>query len=87
MTARFQNLSALLLIGTIAGCVTGAVEPGSTNADPGGPLGGAGMASGGGPSAENTTPAKLNLQGAPKYYRVIRLSNQQWANSVQTVLG
>jgi len=87
MTARFQNLSALLLIGTIAGCVTGAVDSGSPNAGAGDPLGGAGMASGGASSTPNTTPAKLNLTGAPKYYRVIRLSNEQWANSVQTVLG
>jgi hypothetical protein len=87
MTARFQNLSALLLIGTIAGCVTGAVDPMGNPGSPGDPLGGAGTGSGDGPDAPNTTPAKLNLSGAPKYYRVIRLSNQQWANSVQTVLG
>src|SRR6187549_2760358 len=86
MTVRFQNLSALVLVGTIAGCVTGTVDPmGSPNGDP---MGGAGStASGGGSSTPNTTPAKLNLTGAPKYYRVIRLSTQQWANSVQTVLG
>jgi hypothetical protein len=86
MAGRFQNLSALVLVGTIAGCVTGAVDPmGSPKGDP---VGGAGSeASGGGSSTPNTTPAKLNLTGAPKYYRVIRLSNEQWANSVQTVLG
>ena len=86
MTVRFQNLSALMLIGTIAGCVTGSVDPmSSPNHDP---VGGAGSAaSGGASSTPNTTPAKLDLTGAPKYFRVIRLSNQQWANSVQTVLG
>ena len=98
MTVRFQNLSALVLVGTIAGCVTGAVDPmavgpaspGSPNggSGAGGPVGGAGTAAtGGASSTPNTTPAKLNLTGAPKYYRVIRLSNQQWANSVKTVLG
>jgi hypothetical protein len=30
---------------------------------------------------------QLNLNGSPKYYRVIRLSNQQWAAAVQTVLN
>jgi len=80
-----------VLVGTIAGCVTGSVDPiGSTKSDPD-PIGGAGSApaaAGGGPSSTpNTTPAKLDLQGAPKYFRVIRLSNEQWANSVQTVLG
>jgi hypothetical protein len=90
MTVRFQNLSAFVLIGTIAGCVTGSVDPmggpGSNGAVD--PLGAAGtVAAGGDSSAPNTTPAKLNLTGAPKYYRVIRLSNEQWANSVKTVLG
>jgi len=88
MTARFQNLSALVLVGTIAGCVTGAIDPMSSPKGDSDPVGGAGTAaSGGASSTPNTTPAKLDLSGAPKYFRVIRLSNQQWANSVQTVLG
>ncbi|HEY4187053.1 MAG TPA: DUF1592 domain-containing protein, partial [Polyangia bacterium] len=32
-------------------------------------------------------PGTLNLTGSPKYYRVIRLSNAQWAAAVQTVLN
>jgi len=81
MTVRFQNLSAFVLIGTIAGCVTGAVDP---VGGPGSPNGTGDPGTG---STAATTPAKLNLSGAPKYYRVIRLTNQQWANSVKTVLG
>lgn len=91
MSVRFQNLSALVLVGTIAGCVTGAVDPMGSPKGNDNPVGGAGSApvaaGGGSSSTPNTTPAKLDLQGAPKYFRVIRLSNEQWANSVQTVLG
>ena len=32
-------------------------------------------------------PATLNLSGAPKYFRVIRLTNAQWAAAVQQVLN
>lgn len=31
--------------------------------------------------------AGLNLNGSPKHYRVVRLTNTQWTNSVQSVLG
>jgi len=98
MTVRIQNLSALVLLCcTITGCVTGAVDPMGDPGSPGsskggsgavGPVGGAGLtAAGGDSSTPNTLPAKLDLSGAPKYYRVIRLSNEQWANSVKTVLS
>jgi hypothetical protein len=30
---------------------------------------------------------KLNMKGSPAYYRVVRLTNEQWTNSVQGVLG
>ena len=29
----------------------------------------------------------LDLSGTPKFYRAIRLSNQQWARAIQTVLN
>jgi hypothetical protein len=32
-------------------------------------------------------PGSLDLSGAPKYYRIVRLTNPQWANAVQTVLN
>jgi hypothetical protein len=31
--------------------------------------------------------SKLNLSGSPKHYRVVRLTNEQWTNSAQRVLG
>ena len=34
-----------------------------------------------------TAAGKLDLTGSPKYFRVVRLSNTQWAQAVQTVLG
>jgi hypothetical protein len=34
----------------------------------------------------NVSPATLNLNGSPAYYRVVRLTNEQWTNSVQSVL-
>jgi hypothetical protein len=37
--------------------------------------------------ASATQPGGLNLEGAPKFYRVIRISNSQWGKSVQQILG
>lgn len=48
--------------------------------------GGAGNGTGGAGTVTTAT-GKLNLNGSPTYYRVIRLTNEQWTNSVQTVLG
>src|SRR5262245_41471193 len=46
---------------------------------------GAGNASGAA-GTSGTVPGQLNLDGAPKYFRVVRLTNTQWAQAVQTVL-
>ena len=43
--------------------------------------------SGGSGAIAAGAPGSLNLDGSPKYYRVIRLSNAQWASAVQTVLN
>jgi len=47
--------------------------------------------SGGTPSGSGGSPmgqaGSLDLSGSPKYYRVIRLTNAQWAAAVQTVLN
>jgi len=45
-------------------------------------VGGAGGSQGGAPIA----PGTLNLEGSPKYYTIVRLTNSQWARSVQDVL-
>lgn len=105
MTVRFQNLSALVLVGALAGCTavvdgaggpgpmgagdTSAGSAGTSSGGPGAGAGNSGAATGtaGGSGSPVTIPAKLNLTGAPKYYRVVRLSGTQWANSVQTILG
>jgi hypothetical protein len=42
---------------------------------------------GGGGGTSTPVPGSLNLNGSPKYYRVVRLSNTQWANAIQTVLN
>jgi Protein of unknown function (DUF1592)/Protein of unknown function (DUF1595)/Protein of unknown function (DUF1588)/Protein of unknown function (DUF1585)/Protein of unknown function (DUF1587) len=53
-----------------------------------------GAGTGGGPdglgtsgSASGEAASKLSLNGSPAYYRVMRLTNQQWTNSVQSALG
>jgi hypothetical protein len=50
---------------------------------------GAGNASGtaGAGGSSMPAPGSLDLSGAPKYYRVVRLTNPQWASAVQTVLN
>lgn len=103
MTVRIKKLGALGLIGALSACTGLAGDPnglqspdgpgaGTTGMQPG--AGGSGSPSGAGsgnPGAGGngpvTTPAVLNLPGSPQYYRVIRLTNDQWTNSVQTILG
>lgn len=89
------GLVALALLG----CgTTSRSKPGGSGApdgggEPGVATGGA-NASGGGGSSGTSTPAGgsgaaaiINLNGAPAYYRFVRLTNSQWAKSVQQVLN
>jgi hypothetical protein len=90
--------AALLALGVIAGCngQIGAVPAtsgagagagsGSAGATGAGNAGSAG-ATGQGGGAGMAAPGSLNLSGSPKYYRVVRLTNAQWAAAVQTVLN
>jgi len=48
---------------------------------------GSGNSAGVGATAGTGIPGSLDLSGNPKYYRVVRLSNTQWANAIQTVLN
>ena len=57
----------------------GSSNPGTAGAGNTSPTGTAGT---GAPSS-----SMLDLSGTPKFYRAIRLSNQQWAQAVQTVLN
>src|SRR3569623_1120447 len=65
---------------------SGGARPSGTGAG-GAPSDGAG----GTPSGSGGSPmgqaGSLELSGSPKYYRVIRLTNAQWAAAVQTVLN
>ncbi|HEX6242693.1 MAG TPA: hypothetical protein VFZ61_17390, partial [Polyangiales bacterium] len=70
---------------TTSGVATGA--DGKTPTQPGGALGGPGApgtapTGGGGVAA----PGSIDLSGDPKYFRVVRLTNPQWAASVQQIL-
>jgi len=102
MTVRIKKLGALCLIGALTACTGLAGDPnGLQSPDGPGTSGGTGTPSG--PGAGNssngggtsvgagggtaTTPATLNLDGSPLYYRVIRLTNDQWSNSVQSILA
>jgi hypothetical protein len=89
MTLRFLRLGALALAGFAAAC-TATITDSETDGT-GGPNGPDGVTPGGsGPTGAAANPAaaaKLNLNGSPTFYRVIRLTNEQWTNSAQTVLG
>jgi hypothetical protein len=83
MTLRFLRMGALTLAGVVAACtgnITGPDGPGA------------------GPDGGDTTPdvkdplvdeakGHLKFEGTPVHYRVVRLTNEQWTNSVQAVLG
>jgi hypothetical protein len=70
----------------------GMAGAGGSGATQGGPAGGSASTTGGTPSTAGsppvvTTPGQLNLTGSPKFFRVVKLTNTQWTNSVQQVLG
>jgi Protein of unknown function (DUF1592)/Protein of unknown function (DUF1588)/Protein of unknown function (DUF1595)/Protein of unknown function (DUF1585)/Protein of unknown function (DUF1587) len=89
---RFGMIGALALAATIAGCTSGtASDPGLGAAPAGGGSSGAvgtpGAGAGGLGSTPSGTSLGLNLKGSPAFYRVMRLTNDQWTNSVQSVLA
>jgi hypothetical protein len=85
-----------LLAATLAGC--GATshnrpgdgqEPDNSGNGAGTGQGGsstAGAANGGAPNGGSVVGGGIRLDGAPGYYRFVRLTNEQWAASVQEVL-
>ena len=96
-TASFCLFARLLAsLGALAGCSDAAPgrpdlgsesapddgpdTPGSTQGKPHGMAGVDGGQSGSGASG-------INLSGQPKYFRVVRLTNAQWAQSVQDLLA
>ena len=87
MMVRVLRFGALALGVVVAAC-TGNI----TDSSPDGPAGSAP----GGPNGPKTDPAstlppgtvgKLKLDDPPAYLRIMRLTNEQWTNSVQSVLG
>jgi hypothetical protein len=89
MTLHSQKFGALTLVLAVAACNgnitdSGADGGGSTPGSSGGTGTGTGGSVG---SLPEGASSKLKLDGAPKYYRVLRLTNDQWTNSVQNVLG
>jgi hypothetical protein len=93
---------AIFAVGALAGCngqigaVTGGPGSGNTAGagngtgtgnGAGGGSTGAGNGAGTGGTGASSVPGQLNLNGSPKYYRVVRLTNAQWASAIQTVLG
>jgi hypothetical protein len=92
MTLRFSSFAVLTLAAAAAAC-TGSLTgdgPDGTNGAMPGPGTGGGLTPGSAGSSGSVPAAvagKLNLNGSPTYYRVVRLTNDQWTNSVQSVLG
>ena len=92
MTLRFLSFGVLGLAALGAACTASITDPegSGANGSTGGPDKGSGLTPGGGGSS-GTLPqgasGKLDLKGSPAYYRVVRLTNEQWSNSVQAVLS
>ena len=86
---RFASLLTLAAASCVVACTSGEIEPGAPGgtAAGGGPStgGGGGPATGTGGGAASITTA-LNLSGSPQYLRFVRLTNHQWAQSVQDIL-
>jgi hypothetical protein len=65
--------------GPLAGAAAGPGAAGATGA-----IGAAGAA---GLAGSQPGGGQLNLAGSPAYFRVLRLTNEQWTNSVQSILA
>lgn len=81
MTLRFLRISALTLAGVAAACTGNITDPGG-----GSPSDGLTPESPNSPEAA-AAAGKIKFQGAPAHHRIVRLTNDQWTNSVQAVLG
>ncbi|HXU61069.1 MAG TPA: DUF1592 domain-containing protein [Polyangia bacterium] len=74
--------------GRIGGASGGDATGGTTGqgTGTGGGSGGSGSSSGAGGTTTTGVPGQLNLDGSPQYFRMVRLTNAQWARAVQDVL-
>ncbi len=85
--------AAILGFGALGGCLgrLGGSPPGAStgtgnSTGTGGPVSTPTGAGGSGNSGMASTPGQLNLDGSPQYYRMVRLTNAQWARAVQDIL-
>lgn len=87
MTLRFLTFSVLSVAVAAAACTANISDPGGDK--PNGPSGGGVIpgAAGSVGVAPSDAAGKLNLSGTPTYYRVVRLTNEQWTNSAKSVLA
>jgi len=60
---------------------------GTTSAGSGGSVVNPGTGGSSGSGGTVSTPAMLDLRGSPTYYRFVRLTNEQWSNSVRDLLA
>ena len=97
MTPRFFRFGTLVCAVVAAACTGSITGPDGTNNSPGStPVGGVTPAGGNTVPVAGATPetqavaaaavGKIKIDGNPSYYRVLRLTNKQWTNSVQSVL-
>jgi len=85
--------ASILGLGIFAGCYGqighyGGGGAGAPGANPAGNSGGSAGGNGGStqPPGSTSMPGTLNLEGSPQYYRLVRLTNTQWARAVQDLL-
>ena len=86
MTLGCPRFAALVLVLATAACTGSITDSGPDGGGVSGPGGLNSGAAGSPGSLPSGTAGKLNLKGSPLYYRVVRLTNEQWTNSVQSVL-
>lgn len=95
MTPRFFRFGTLVCAVVAAACTGSITGPDGTGANGSTPVGGVVTPGGTGTQAMDPQVAavadvakgKLKLDGMPNYFRVLRLTNDQWTNSVQALLG
>lgn len=69
------------------GSAKGGNGAGNTGGSSGSSSGSGGTSAGsGGTAGSSSAAAALNLNGSPAFHRMVRLTNEQWTNSVQSIL-
>lgn len=86
-TRSWRVLGAVVALSALASCIETPKRrtPNTTTNEP--TAGASGASSGGADDGGSSSSLGIELNGAPQYYRVVRLTNAQWAQSVQDILG